>query len=213
MSPRVLRLEETPADEALAAFADTARAGGLLIFPTDTVYGLGARADRDQPVQRIYEAKGRPGHLALPVLAASTQGARRAAAEWSPAAQALAEAVWPGPLTIVVPAWEGLSPLVTAGRGTVGLRVPDYPPLRGWLAACEFPVAVTSANRSGEAAATEARELPPELREAVDLLLDGGFCPGSTPSTVVDVTSSPPRVLRTGPITEQDILRALAKFL
>ncbi len=211
MSTRLLRLEETPPEKALAAFVETATAGGLLVFPTDTVYGLGARADREESVRRVYEAKGRPAELALPILVGSVEGARRVGAEWSPAAQELAQAFWPGPLTIVVPAREGLSPLVTAGGATVGLRMPDYPPLLQWLAACDFPLAVTSANRSGRPAAGRVKELPARLREAVELILDGGPCPGGTPSSIVDVTSSPPQILRAGPLAEQDILHTVAK--
>jgi L-threonylcarbamoyladenylate synthase len=208
MSARLLRLDEVSAEEARAAFLETADAGGLVIFPTDTVYGLGARADHGDPVRRIFAVKGRPTALALPVLVGSVEGARRVA-DWSLAAQRLAEAFWPGPLTMVVPARAGLSPLVTAGRGTVGIRMPDHAALLGWLEACDFPLAATSANRSGEPTAARAEDLPSELQEAVDLLLDGGACPGGVASTVVDLTSSPPHLLRRGPLSEQDILDTL----
>ena len=209
MPPRLLRLAEESAREAFVA---TVSAGGLVIFPTDTVYGLGVRADRDEPVRRVYEAKGRPAHLALPVLVASAEGARKVSTGWTPEAEALAAAFWPGPLTLVLPAREGLSPLVLAGGRTVGVRMPNQPALLSWLAACDFPLAATSANRSGEAPAVRVEELAEELRAAVDLIVDGGPCPGAVPSTVVDVTSSPPRLLRAGPLAEQDILRLTAKL-
>jgi L-threonylcarbamoyladenylate synthase len=213
VAPRVLRLAEVSAEEALAAFVATAGAGGLLLFPTETVYGLGARADREESVQRIFQAKSRSAAVALPVLVGSRQQVRRVVAKWPPAAEALAQAFWPGPLTIVVSRGAGLSPLVTAGKDTVGVRMPDYPPLLAWLAACDFPLATTSANLSGEPAAAQVAELAPDLLAAVELLLDGGPCPGGVPSTVVDASSSPPRLLRPGPICEQDILRAAAKVV
>lgn len=212
MATRVLRLAEVPPEEARAAFVATAAAGGPVIFPTDTVYGLGARADREAAARRVYEVKGRPAHLALPVLVGSVAGARRVAAEWPEAAQRLAAAFWPGPLTIVVRRREDLSPLVTGGADTVGVRQPDYAPLLEWLEACDFPLAVTSANPSGAAPAVRAEDLPGELVAAVDLVLDGGPCPGGIPSTVVDVTSPLPRVLRPGPISEQEIIDALANL-
>jgi L-threonylcarbamoyladenylate synthase len=213
MSARVLRLDEVSAAEARVAFRETTADGGLVIFPTDTVYGLGARADREEPVQRIYEVKGRPAELALPLLVGSVEAARRVA-QWSPAAQRLAEAFWPGPLTLVLPErrLSGLRPLVTAGRGTVGVRRPDHAALLGWLEACDFPLAVTSANRSGAPAAVRVADLPPELRETVDLILDGGACPGGVASTVVDLASPPPQILRPGPVSEQDILDALGNL-
>ncbi len=212
MAPRRLRLAETPAALVRTAFVEAATAGELLVFPTDTVYGLAARADREASVQRIFAAKGRSAELALPVLVASLAQAQQRAAQWSPAAQALAEAGWPGPLTLVVPAAEGLAPGVTAGLGTVGLRVPDYPPLRDWLAACDFPLAVTSANLSGEPPATDPAALAAALLQHVALVLDGGPAPGGTASTVVDATSSPPRVLRPGPLPEQEIARIVGKL-
>jgi L-threonylcarbamoyladenylate synthase len=211
MSARVLRLDEVSPAEARAEFLATAAAGGLLIFPTDTVYGLGARADRERSVRRIYEVKGRPAELALPVLVGSVKGARRVA-DWSMAAQRLAEAFWPGPLTLVLPVRAELSALVTAGRGTVGVRMPDHAALLDWLEACDFPLAVTSANRSGEPPAVRVTDLPPELQEAVDLILDGGAYPGGVASTVVDLTSSPLQILRRGPISEQEILEVLGNF-
>jgi L-threonylcarbamoyladenylate synthase len=213
MKARLLRLAPASPAEALDAFRDTAAGGGLLIFPTDTVYGLGARADREEPVRRVYAAKGRPGELALPILVGSVEGARRVA-QWSEAAQRLAEEFWPGPLTLVLEhRLSRLCPLVTGGRETVGVRRPDCEALRDWLEACDFPLAVTSANRSGEPPAVHPAQLPPELLAAADLLLDGGPAPGGVPSTVVDLTCTPPRVLRPGPVSEQDLRAALAGCL
>lgn len=211
MPPRCLRLDQALAEEVRSAFLDCAAAGGLLIFPTDTVYGLGTRADRDDAVRRLYQAKGRPAHLALPILVGRTEQVHRIAAEWPAAAQALAEAFWPGPLTLIVPRAAELSPVVTGGAETVGVRLPAHAPLQDWLVACDFPVAVTSANLSSEPPALQVPDLSPALREAVDLILDDGPCAGTIPSTVVDVTSSPPRVLRAGPVSEQDIRRVVAK--
>ncbi len=211
MPPRCLRLGQGSAKEVQFAFLHCATVGGLLLFPTDTVYGLGVRADDEQAVQRLYEVKGRPADLALPILVGTREQVCRVAAAWPPAAQALAEVFWPGPLTIVVPRAQGLSSLVTGGAETVGVRLPAYAPLQDWLSACDFPVAVTSANLSGEPPALQVSDLSAPLREAVDLVLDGGPCAGTIPSTVVDVACSPPRVLRVGPVSEQDIRRVVAK--
>lgn len=212
MSPRCLRLGQASAQEIRSAFLECATAGRLLLFPTDTVYGLGTRADREDSVRRLYQAKGRPADQALPILVGTTEQAHGVAASWPPAAQALARVFWPGPLTIVVPRAAGLSALVTGGAETVGVRLPAYPPLQEWLAACDFSMAVTSANLSGEPPALQVPDVPVALREAVDLIIDGGPCAGAIPSTVVDVTSSPPRVLRAGPVSEQDIRRVVAKM-
>ena len=207
--PPLLRLAGDSPEALLCAFLEVAAAGGLLIFPTDTVYGLAARADSPEAVQALFDVKQRPAHLALPVLVGDRQGLERVVASWPPVAEALASAFWPGPLTLVLPRRPDLAPRVTGGRDSVGVRLPDHPALASWLAACPFPLAVTSANRSGEPEAATLAEIPAELRSAVALIVDGGPCPGGQPSTGVDLTGDAPRVLRPGPITEAQILARL----
>jgi L-threonylcarbamoyladenylate synthase len=206
---RRLRLTETPPEAALGAFAETAMAGELLLFPTDTVYGLGARADSGLALAAIFEAKQRPADLPLPVLVGDREGLRRVVASWPPAAEALAVAFWPGPLTLVLPRRSDLPPVLTAGGDAVGVRLPDHPALCAWLRACPFPVAVTSANLSGQAPAVTAGEIAPALLTAAGLLLDDGSCPGGVASTVVDLCGPEPQVLRAGPVSEAQIRACL----
>jgi L-threonylcarbamoyladenylate synthase len=182
-----------------------------VVLPTDTVYGIGCRADDDETVRRLFAAKGRPDEKALPVLVPGAAGLTAVCADVSPEFLALAARFWPGPLTIVVRKTSGLSGLVTGAGATVGVRVPDCLVARQVLAACPFPVAVSSANLSGEAAAQHADDLPVGLRQRVDLILDAGPCPGGRPSTVLDLTTSPARVLRTGPVTAAELQNVLGR--
>ncbi len=205
--PEVLHLSEVSPEKVLARFVEVASAGGLLIFPTDTVYGLAGRADLTPAVEALFAVKQRPAELRLPVLIGSLEELPRVVSFWPPGAAALAEAFWPGPLTLVVPAAPGLSPLVTARGDTVGVRMPDHAALRSWLSACAFPVAVTSANLSGSSPAVRPEEIPPELAKFVSLILDGGPCAGGRASTVVEVEPSGWRLLRPGPVSAEDLRR------
>lgn len=207
--PRVVQLAESTPEDVIADFVEIAAAGGLLIFPTDTVYGLGVNADREEAVSRLFDLKQRPAELAIPVLIGSRADLARVVGSWPPAAEALARAFWPGPLTLVLPKHPDLSLLVTAQGETVGVRLPHYAALQSWLSACDFPLAVTSANRSGEPPPKGVDQIPLALRAAAELILDGGACPGGVPSTVVDVTCSPPRILREGPLSAPEIRAAL----
>lgn len=184
--------------------------GALVVMPTDTVYGLGCRADDVKAVRRLFAAKGRDTEKALPVLVADADGLSSVCAV-TPELRRLAAALWPGPLTVVVAKRDALPDLVTGGKPTVGVRVPDCAPTRALLARCAFPVAVTSANLSGAAPATEIDGLAPELRRQVAVVLDGGRCPGLTPSTVLDLTAQPPRLLRAGPVSAAALAQALGE--
>ena len=202
---RFLRLAEATPESVLTSFVRVAREGHLLLFPTDTVYGLGGRADREETVAAIFEAKRRPAELALPVLVGSREQLGDVVGSWPEGAERLARRFWPGPLTLVLPRAPGLSALLSPGRETVGVRLPDHPALLSWLRACDFPMAVTSANLSGQPPAVTTGEIAPELREAAGLLLDGGRCPEGRASTVADVTGAEPRILRPGPVSEEEI--------
>ncbi|HET6576466.1 MAG TPA: L-threonylcarbamoyladenylate synthase [Fimbriiglobus sp.] len=187
-----------PDPDTVRRAAGVIRAGGLVAFPTETVYGLGANALDAKAVARIFAAKGRPAHNPLIVHVADEAQARRVADEWPETAEKLAAAFWPGPLTLVVPRAEDLSERVTAGGATVAVRCPVHPVARALIAAAGVPVAAPSANRSGELSPTRADHV---TVEGVDLILDGGPCPGGIESTVVDVTRPTVRLLRPGPIT------------
>jgi L-threonylcarbamoyladenylate synthase len=173
---------------------------GLVVFPTDTVYGVGARLDRPAGLARLYEAKGRPAEKAIPVLVSGAEQLARLTRDLPPGATTFAARFWPGALTIVLPRSAAVPDLVTAGGETVGLRMPDHPFALDLIARCGGALAVTSANRSGEPSLAEAAAVAAAIGGAVDLIVDGGRAPGGQSSTVVALTSAGPSVLREGPI-------------
>lgn len=184
----------------LRAAADTLDRGGLVVIPTDTVYGVAARLDRPGAVARLYVAKGRPEEKAIPVLISAPDELARLTRGLPPGAAAFAARFWPGALTVVLPRSAAVPDLVAAGGPTVGLRMPDHPFALALIAACGGALAVTSANRSGEPSLREAGAVAAALGGAVDLIVDGGTTPGGVASTVVALDAAGPRVLRAGPI-------------
>jgi L-threonylcarbamoyladenylate synthase len=202
MQTVVLRVDpEKPEAEAIAQAAAVLRRGGLVAFPTETVYGLGAHALDPSAVARIFAAKGRPAGNPLIVHVADQEQARQLAASWPDAATRLAQRFWPGPLTLVVARRPRVPDIVTAGGPTVGLRVPAHPVALALLRAAALPVAAPSANLSSQLSATRAEHVLRGLAGRVDLVLDAGSTPGGLESTVVDVTMVPPVLLRPGLIT------------
>jgi len=198
---------------AIVRAADLVRAGGTVAVPTETVYGLAARADRDDAVAAIYRVKGRPDFNPLIVHVADRPGAERLA-HFDGTARVLADAFWPGPLTLVVPRRPdaGLSAAVCAGWPTVALRCPAHPVMRALIAASGLPLAAPSANRSGGVSPTSAAHVVASLGDRVDLILDGGPCARGIESTIVAVR--PERgwtVLRPGPIG-RDAIAALLGY-
>ncbi|HMP55731.1 MAG TPA: L-threonylcarbamoyladenylate synthase, partial [Novosphingobium sp.] len=192
---------------ALARAAEVLRAGGLVAVPTETVYGLAARADRADAGARIYRAKGRPDFNPLIVHVPDLAAAERLA-RFDERARALAAAFWPGPLTLVLPLREGaaLAPAVTAGLDTVALRCPAHPAMRAVLDATGLPLAAPSANRSGAVSPTRAAHVAASLGERVDLILDGGACEAGLESTIVALRADGTwQVLRPGPLPESRI--------
>jgi L-threonylcarbamoyladenylate synthase len=181
------------------------RAGGLVAFPTETVYGLGADATNADAVARIFAVKGRPSTNPLICHVADERVARRYARAWPVAASRIADAFWPGPITIVLPKSDAIVPAVTAGLDTVGLRAPDHPLTLELLRAFDGPLAGPSANRSSHVSPTTAQHVRDELGDAVDLILDGGACQVGIESTVLDLSGGVPRVLRPGAITREMI--------
>ena len=168
------------------------RAGGLVAFPTETVYGLGADARDDRAVARIFEAKGRPRFNPLIVHVDSVARAR-GLVHWPEAAERLAAAIWPGPLTLVLPLRDdaGLSPLVTAGLGTVAVRVPEHPVARALLAEFGGPLAAPSANPSGRISPTNAAHVRAGLAGRIDAVVDGGACAVGVESTILGLAGAP----------------------
>lgn len=178
------------------------RDGGLVAVPTETVYGLAARADNDAAVARIYEAKGRPSFNPLIVHVGSLEQARTIAV-FSPEAETLAARYWPGPLTLVLPrrAEAGLASAVTAGLTTIALRMPDHEVMCALLAEAGFPIAAPSANRSGFISPTSARHVLASLEGRIDAVIDGGDCRAGVESTIVAVRENGAiEELRSGPV-------------
>ena len=188
--------------EAIARAAQALRAGRLVAFPTETVYGLGAIATDDRAVAAIFAAKRRPRFNPLIVHVADLAAAR-ALACWSELAERLAARFWPGALTLVVPRAPdcALSLLVSAGGPTVGLRWPAHPIAQALLAQVALPVAAPSANPAGRISPTTAAHVAESLGEEVDIILDGGACPIGLESTVLDLSGAAPRLLRPGGVT------------
>ena len=183
------------------------RAGGLAAFPTDTVYGVGALAFDGPAVESIYAAKDRPIEKAIPVLIADADDLDKVAVDVPPMARILAARFWPGPLTLVVPKQPTLPEAVSA-TATVAIRIPDHPVARALLRAAG-PMAVTSANLSGQPSPVSAEEVMRQLNGRIPLVLDGGVTPGGIPSTLVDCLGAEPVILREGPLTKEQILAAL----
>jgi L-threonylcarbamoyladenylate synthase len=176
------------------------RRGGLVAFPTETVYGLGADAANPAAVARIFAVKGRPRNHPVIVHLAEATAVKAWAAEVPPDAWTLAEAFWPGPLTLILPRGAQVPDAVTGGAGTVGLRVPDQPLARELLDAFGGGIAAPSANRFGRVSPTTALHVRADLGVDVDLVLDGGPCAVGVESTIVDLSRGVPRVLRLGGI-------------
>lgn len=190
-----------PEADSIREAADVLRGGGLVAFPTETVYGLGANALDTQAVGRVFAAKGRPAANPLIVHVADRAQAAELTPDWTPAADKLASAFWPGPLTLVVTKRPTIPSAVSADGPTVAVRVPAHPVALALLRAAGVPVAAPSANRSGELSPTTADHVRSSLGDRFDVLLDGGACPGGLESTVVDVSGPTVRLLRPGLIS------------
>jgi L-threonylcarbamoyladenylate synthase len=190
-----------PIGDDVSLAARLLREGGLVAFGTETVYGLGANALDARAVARVFEAKGRPRFDPLIVHVADRDRAGAIAAEFPAVADRLAEAFWPGPLTLVVPKRDSVPDLVTAGRPSVGVRVPAPERTRRLLSEAGVPVAAPSANPFGRISPTTAAHVAEQLGDAVDYILDCGPCQVGVESTVVDVTGDVPLLLRPGGVT------------
>ena len=202
----LLRVDPVRPDPAvLEQAARVLRGGGLVAFPTETVYGLGAHALDPAAVERIYQAKGRPGYNPLIVHVADAQAARALATSWPDEAERLAAAFWPGPLTLVLPKNDSIPDSVTAGLPSVALRVPAHPVAHALLRAAGVPVAAPSANKSTEVSPTTAEHVARSLGERVDVIVDGGPCPVGIESTVLSLAGPVPTLLRPGTISADDL--------
>ncbi|MFO0822637.1 MAG: L-threonylcarbamoyladenylate synthase [Gemmataceae bacterium] len=214
MNTEILRVDPvSPEPAVIAKAAGLLRAGRLVAFPTETIYGLGANALNSEAVRGIFAAKGRPASNPVIVHVAEPSQISNVAADWPETARKLAERFWPGPLTIVVPKKPGVPDEVTAGGPTVAVRCPNHPVARALIAAAGVPIAAPSANRSTELSPTRAGHVLKGLAGRIEMVLDGGPCPGGLESTVVDVTGPAVRLLRRGLISVpmlEDVVGPLA---
>jgi L-threonylcarbamoyladenylate synthase len=199
--------------QSIAAAAACLKAGGLVAFPTETVYGLGADASNGEAVAKLYAAKDRPAFNPLIAHVADLAAARRLA-EFGVAAEALAAAFWPGPLTLVLPKRPGsvVADLALAGLDSVALRVPNHPVAAALLRAFNGPVVAPSANRSGHVSPTSAAHVLADLRGRIDVVIDGGACDVGVESTIVACLDEP-ILLRPGGLAREEIERVLGRDL
>ncbi len=193
---------------ALAEAVAVLKGGGLLAYPSDTVYGLGAAVSDERAIERLFVVKGRLSEKALSLLLADAEDMAPLCAEVPPAAKLLAERFWPGGLTLVLrrsPAFHSAA----LGGDSVAVRVPDHAFLREVIRALGEPITGTSANRSGRPSCRTAQEVKRELGDAVDLIIDGGPSRAGQESTVVDITDDTPKILREGAVSRTDIERVV----
>jgi L-threonylcarbamoyladenylate synthase len=195
--------------EDLAQALRVLRGGGVVAFPTDTVYGVGAHAWLPGAVERLYVAKRRPREKAIPLLIAGVDALPQVAVDVPEAAYSLARRYWPGALTLILRRDSRVPDAVTSGQETVAVRAPDHAVTQALIAGLEAPLAATSANLSGQPAPDTAQGVLDQLDTRVELVLDGGKCPGGIASTIVDLTVDPPAVLRTGGISPLEIAALL----
>jgi len=179
--------------------------GGIGAFPTDTVYGLGACANLQSAVERVYEVKKRPRNMALPLLLADTAQISEVAEPVPPVAWLLAHAFLPGALTIILPSSKAVSDFITAGGRTVALRIPSHPIPIALIEGLKAPVVGTSANLSGKPSPLTADEVYAQFGGNIDLVIDGGKCPGGRESTIVDLSGETPVVVREGAISKEEL--------
>jgi len=196
-------------DAAVRRATALLRAGQVVALPTETVYGLAANALDTRAVAKIFEVKGRPAHNPIIVHVASLEMARRCASQWPESAGRLAASFWPGPLTLVLAKAADIPDIVTAGGPTVGIRWPSHPLMQAVIRESGFPLAAPSANPSGQVSPTNAEHVRRLLGARVPLIVDGGQSQVGIESTVIDLTTQPPRVLRPGMIHEASLVAAL----
>lgn len=202
------RIWEWREEEAEAFWAESRRllaAGGILALPTETFYALAADPYQPAALRRLYALKGRAEEKPVLLLVADAEMVRQVALKVQELALQLMARFWPGPLTLILPARGDLPDMVTGGTGTVGVRQPRQPLTLKLLAALGFPVTGTSANRAGREPLIWAGDVAREFGANVDLILDAGPCPGGLPSTVVDVSRTPPRLVRPGAVGKEEL--------
>jgi L-threonylcarbamoyladenylate synthase len=213
LNPRIRKINPTaPEPEIIAEAAEIIKQGGVVVFPTRSLYGLGVDAYNPDAVEKIIKIKQRPADNPILVLIYSRRQLDSLAANISPTALAIMDAFWPGKVTLVFEARDSLSNRLTARTGKIGVRLAGHPVAAALVQQVGRPVTGTSANVSGEPGCYRAQYLEPPIAQQVDLILDAGTLAGGVGSTVVDVTADRPQILREGQVTAAEILRTLAEI-
>jgi L-threonylcarbamoyladenylate synthase len=206
MAAAIIKIDPARPEHAFSRCREIVASGGVVAYPTDTFYGLGADPENPAAVARLFEIKGRQRDQPILLLIADPADASKWAATITPEAARLMSEYWPGPLTLVFSAKEGVLPELTAGTGTIGLRVPGSILVRDLIRFLGHALTGTSANLSGRQSPRTAQETAEAVGNLVDLVLDGGETAGGTSSTIVDVASGRPRVIREGAVSLREIL-------
>jgi len=197
----LISLKECGLDTAIAKAVDVLVKGGIIAYPTETLYGLGVRVMDKESVQRLFEIKGRPQDKPIPLIVGSLEVLKTIVEEIPPEAEKLIKEFWPGPLTLVFKAKASVSELLTAGTGTIAVRIPGESFALSLSRKIDFPITSTSANPSGATPPEVADEVSRYFGDKIDLIIDGGKTPIGKPSTIIDVTVKPWQILREGAIT------------
>ena len=195
--------------DPVRAAADWIRQGGVVVFPTETFYGLAVDPTQPDAVAAVFDLKGRPASMALPLVAASAEQVEQFAGTLHGANARLAANFWPGPLSLVLDAPASIAPAVHGGTHTVAVRVPAHPIARALAEACGHPLTATSANRSGEPAVEEVAAIAAIAADRRVVVLDAGRTPGGRPSTIVDARVTPIRIIRHGAVPSDRVLRSI----
>ena len=200
---------DLPDPKLIERAATLIKAGGVIVYPTETLYGIGADAGNADALRRVYNIKGREGAKPLLIIVDTFERMKPFVRQVTPEARSLMNLFWPGPLTLVFRASSSVSVELTAGTGTIGARVPSSDFCRALVRASGRPITSTSANRAGNPTPNNIEEIRTAFSEGIDLFIDAGVLSASAPSTVVDVTTSPPRLLREGAVQWDHIERTL----
>jgi len=200
---RLLKLDDDNTKDILSLAVDLLKNGGVIAYPTETFYGLGAKFDIDAALRKIYEIKQRPQDKAMPLIIGERDLLSDIAVEVSSTASALMDKFWPGPLTLIIPARENVSEYITAGTHTVAVRIPGESFALRLAQTAHFPITATSANLSGLPPARDIETVLGYFGDRIDLIIDAGPAPGGLPSTIVDVRGAAPKILREGQISRE----------
>jgi L-threonylcarbamoyladenylate synthase len=210
--PEILKINGNHSEDAvLSRAAETLKAGGIVAYPTETFYGLGADATNEKAIQKIFAVKGRNFNNPISLIIAKEENLPELVQEVPESARKLIQAFWPGALTIVFQASRNVSPLLTAGTGKIGIRLSGYVSARSIAERLGKPITATSANKSGSPECTTAQEVADQIGDKVDAIIDLGVTPGGKGSTIIDVTSHPPQILREGIINRHILEKYIHK--